>query len=59
MTDHQKTGSPPPERRCPECRAPLRPRRGKNSDPCELVCGGCGKQFNGCVMEEDADADKD
>ena len=51
MNDEKKTPSPTPERRCPECRALLKPRRGRDPDPCDLVCGGCGKQFNGCEVE--------
>lgn len=34
--------------RCPECRAPLKQRRSRNSDPCERVCGGCGRFFDVC-----------
>ncbi|MDO9111994.1 MAG: hypothetical protein Q7U40_15150 [Desulfatirhabdiaceae bacterium] len=52
MNDEKKTPSPTPERRCPECRALLKPRRGRSPDPCDLVCGGCGKQFNGCEIED-------
>lgn len=53
MNDENKTRSQTPERRCPECRALLKPRRGSRPDPCDLVCGGCGKQFNGCEMEKE------
>ena len=36
-----------------ECQALLKPRRGRSPDPCDLVCGGCGKQFNGCEIEKE------
>jgi hypothetical protein len=53
MNDEKKTPTPTPERRCPECRAILKPRRGRTPDPCDLVCGGCGKEFNGCEIDKE------
>ncbi|MFH0998709.1 MAG: bifunctional DNA-binding transcriptional regulator/O6-methylguanine-DNA methyltransferase Ada [Pseudomonadota bacterium] len=53
MNDEKNTAPPTPELRCPECRAILKPRRGRSPDPCDLVCGGCGKQFNGCEIEKE------
>jgi hypothetical protein len=54
MNDEKKVSKPVPEIRCPECRALLKPRHGRNPDPCDLVCGGCGKQFKGCEIEEES-----
>ena len=34
--------------RCPECRAPLKKRRTRNPDACEMLCGGCGQLFDVC-----------
>jgi hypothetical protein len=37
--------------KCPECRHPLKRRRSRNPDECELVCGGCGRRFDICDLE--------
>jgi hypothetical protein len=29
----------------------LKKRRGRRSDACELVCGGCGRVFDVCDLE--------
>ncbi len=34
--------------KCPECRYPLKKRRRRTPDACEMICGGCGKQFDIC-----------
>ena len=34
--------------KCPDCRARLKKRRGRRSDECELICGGCGRIFDAC-----------
>jgi hypothetical protein len=36
--------------KCPDCRAKLKKRRGRRSDKCEVVCGGCGRVFDICDM---------
>lgn len=40
-----------PAVKCPECRAPLKKRRTRNPDDCEMVCGGCGQMFDMCNLE--------
>jgi len=37
--------------KCPDCRAELKKRRGRRSDECELVCGGCGRVFDVCDLK--------
>jgi len=37
--------------KCPDCRAPLKQRRARNPDKCEMVCGGCGQIFDVCDLE--------
>ena len=37
--------------RCPECRQPLKKRRSRKTDACEMVCGGCGKIFDVCDLD--------
>ncbi len=37
--------------KCPECRTPLKQRRTRRPDKCEMVCGGCGQQFDVCDIE--------
>lgn len=37
--------------RCPECRAPLKKRKTRKPDECEMVCGGCGQMFDVCDLE--------
>jgi predicted SprT family Zn-dependent metalloprotease len=32
--------------RCPECKRPLKPRRVTKEDEKDLICGGCGKEFD-------------
>jgi hypothetical protein len=33
---------------CPECKARLKRRRGRRTDACEMICGGCGHSFDVC-----------
>lgn len=40
-----------PDFKCPECRQPLKRRRTKTPDECELICGGCGANFDICDLE--------
>jgi hypothetical protein len=37
--------------KCPECRAPLKRRRSRTPDKCEMICGGCGRSFDVCDLE--------
>ncbi len=37
--------------KCPECGMPLKRRRTRTPDECEMLCGGCGKQFDVCDGE--------
>jgi|GEM_PF-553467 len=37
--------------RCPECRQPLKRRRTRTPDECEMLCGGCGASFDVCDLE--------
>ena len=39
------------ELKCPDCRAPLKRRRTRNPDECEMLCGGCGQIFDVCHIE--------
>ena len=44
--------TPEPEAlHCPECRYPLKKRRTRTPDACEMVCGGCGRQFDICDVD--------
>lgn len=40
-----------PDLRCPECHAVLKGRRTRTPDKCEMICGGCGRQFDVCDLE--------
>jgi transposase-like protein len=37
--------------KCPDCHATLKERRGRRTDKCEWVCGGCGRVFDICDLE--------
>ncbi|MGM0760516.1 MAG: Trm112 family protein [Thermodesulfobacteriota bacterium] len=37
--------------RCPECHQPLKRRRTRRPDECEMVCGGCGASFDVCDQQ--------
>ncbi|KPJ78174.1 MAG: hypothetical protein AMJ54_04970 [Deltaproteobacteria bacterium SG8_13] len=34
--------------KCPECRATLKRRRARTARECEMICGGCGREFDIC-----------
>lgn len=34
--------------KCPDCQAPLKQRRTRKPDKCEMLCGGCGQIFDVC-----------
>ena len=36
--------------KCPNCRAPLKKRRSRKPDECEMICGGCGEMFDVCDL---------
>jgi hypothetical protein len=40
-----------PDYRCPECRQPLKRRRTRTPDECEMLCGGCGASFDVCDLD--------
>lgn len=44
-------GMPPQDFKCPECRQPLKKRRTRTPDECEMLCGGCGASFDVCDLE--------
>ena len=50
MTSSRRDGDSR-ELKCPECRRPLRKRRSRTPDECNLVCGGCGAAFDICDPE--------
>ena len=43
MTDQQL--------KCPDCRYPLKRRRSRKVDECEMICGGCGQSFDVCDLD--------
>ena len=51
MKDTTKKGKEDPKFKCPECRAPLKQRRARKVNECELVCGGCGAMFDVCDLD--------
>ena len=48
MTTPKTPGPELDSLKCPECRYPLKKRRSRTPDACEMVCGGCGQQFDIC-----------
>ncbi len=44
---------------CPECKASLKRRRGPRANACEMICGGCGYQFDVCDSDTLASLGKD
>lgn len=44
-------GAKPQDFKCPECRQPLKKRRTRTPDECEMLCGGCGASFDVCDLE--------
>jgi hypothetical protein len=51
LMDSKKSGPKEEELKCPECRHPLKRRRGRKADACEMLCGGCGRSFDVCDIE--------
>lgn len=51
MTDKIKNEKEDPKYKCPECSAPLKQRRSRKANECELVCGGCGAMFDICDLD--------
>jgi hypothetical protein len=51
MTDSPKNSETETELRCPDCRYPLKRRRGRQTDACEMLCGGCGRVFDVCDLD--------
>ena len=39
------------ELRCPECHTKLKERRSRTPDKCEMICGGCGQNFDVCDLK--------
>jgi uncharacterized protein YbaR (Trm112 family) len=50
-TDSEKNENKELDLKCPDCRAPLKQRRSRNPDECEMVCGGCGAMFDVCDLD--------
>jgi len=51
MNDSSKKGKEKLDLKCPECRAPLKQRKSRKPNECELICGGCGAMFDICDLE--------
>ena len=51
MSDKSAKGKEALNFKCPECRAPLKQRRSRKPNECELVCGGCGAMFDVCDLD--------
>jgi hypothetical protein len=51
MTESPKNRESENELKCPDCRYPLKRRRGRQTDECEMLCGGCGRIFDVCEIE--------
>jgi len=51
MPDGTPTKESGEDLRCPECHAVLKHRRSRTPDACEMVCGGCGQQFDVCDID--------
>jgi hypothetical protein len=51
MTDSIKITEPDEDLKCPDCRHPLKRRRGRQADDCEMLCGGCGRAFDVCDLD--------
>ena len=58
MNKISKTDPEKPDLKCPECRSPLKQRRSRNPDECELLCGGCGAMFDICDLDTMEDLKK-
>lgn len=51
MTESTKDKSTEDDLKCPDCRYPLKRRRGRPADDCEMLCGGCGRTFDVCDLD--------
>lgn len=51
MAEPSKTSTPEQELKCPDCRHPLKRRRSRRVDECEMICGGCGQSFDVCDLD--------
>jgi hypothetical protein len=51
MTESPKNRETETELKCPDCRYPLKRRRGRQTDECEMLCGGCGRVFDVCDLD--------
>ena len=51
MADKTDTAIDDQNLNCPECRQPLKRRRTRKADECEMICGGCGAMFDVCDLD--------
>jgi len=51
MTESTKDRGTEDDLKCPDCRYPLKRRRGRQADDCEMLCGGCGRTFDVCDLD--------
>ncbi len=51
MKEKIEKGKEDPKFKCPECSSPLKQRRARKANECELVCGGCGAMFDVCDLD--------
>ena len=51
MSEPSKPNAPEETLKCPDCRYPLKRRRSRKVDECEMICGGCGQSFDVCDLE--------
>ena len=51
MNDANKKNNGKLNFKCPGCRAPLKQRKSRKPNECELICGGCGAMFDICDLE--------
>lgn len=51
MNSEPKSNDQQSDLKCPECHAVLKHRRARTPDQCEMICGGCGRQFDVCDLE--------
>lgn len=51
MPEPTKTDTSAQQLKCPDCRYPLKRRRSRKVDECEMICGGCGQSFDVCDLD--------
>ena len=51
MEDKTRKKTDDQELTCPDCKGPLKRRRTRKPDECEMLCGVCGQQFDVCDLE--------